>query len=294
MQTGSVSGSLRGTGGSLGPRAEASAQRRVLARGAVVGAVQQAASGCLAHRRAHVDSEGAVEIEADLDFVIGADLYLPLAIEGDAAHPGGKHDHLPRLDAVHLFNPDWDDETGSQGDGQDGLGLLGSYKADVEAVRSVARGGIQEARDGREPDRVGAGGGDHDLRDIAGPPESTGAHEALRVHGHVYEGAVVVRVAVHANAQDLLPAQGLVADPPGCDQAGRYAGHGRLAHLGEGIVGAGGEGAQGDVGGAVAGDNAARAVATQDYDRRHSRTFHLRYGIDGVASVVADGHLHQR
>src|SRR5215212_5435621 len=141
----------------LGPRAGASARERVLARGAVEGAVQQATSGCLAHRRAHVDSEGAVEIEADLDLVVGADLYLPLAIEGDATYPGGKLDHLPRLDAVHLFHPDWDDEAGSQGDGQDGLSLLGRYEADVEAVRGVARGGIQEARDGRESDRVGAG-----------------------------------------------------------------------------------------------------------------------------------------
>src|SRR5215204_602405 len=89
---------------------------RVYSTGGLRSAVKESSPRRLAHRGADVDGKGAFGVEAHLDFVPEADLYLSLAVEGDAARPLLQFDLLPGADAAELLHPDRDHEAGGQGD----------------------------------------------------------------------------------------------------------------------------------------------------------------------------------
>ena len=241
------------------------------------------------HDGVHVDDERSLA-EPDGDLVVPGELDLPFPVKGQAAGPGGQGHDLAGLDAAGLQHPDLGDQARGEGDG-DGMGrLLGRGQAQVEPERGRPRQRRDRRRHRRQADRAGAGEGHQRLRDRPDPPQGARPDPALGGDGHVDQCAVP-GAAVDGDLQLLGPPHQLVAaHPAGRHQAGRQPGHGGLAQLREGVVGAGGQRAQRDVA-AVPGHHPVGAVAAQDHDRRHLPLGHGQHGLGRVARVLAQRHL---
>src|SRR3954469_4790668 len=169
--------------------------------------------GC-AHHGVDVD---AVRSVRERDRGDAGALDLALAVEREAAGCMDRDRSVQRLATRDI---DRHDEPGRDRR-QDSLA---GAKCEVDGAGGELSG------DGGEPDGGGVRLGDEQLGDVVGAPQGFGADEGLRADGDVDEREVVA---------DLQ--RGLTDDVIGRRKPGGEAGDRRLAHLGERVVGAGGE-----------------------------------------------------